>query len=145
MQTSSRDLDERGRAAVDGIGEPEYQAGGDGGVVGKSTVGLAADETAGWTEIGLADAAMETGTAREDRVDDDAITFLNAGRRFTADQLADHLVAHDEWILGRYRAFEDFEIGPAESAVGDSHQDVAGWDFGMRNFVERQIAGRSED
>ena len=67
---------------------------------------------------------MKTGSAIEDRIDDHALA---------AGQLAHHFVAHDERILRRNRAFVNLQVGPAQPAVRDAHQNVTGGDFGQRD------------
>jgi hypothetical protein len=88
---------------------------------------------------------MEASAAREGRIDNDAVSTLDPGARRSADQLADHLVAHDEWVFGVDRTVVNFHVGTAEAAVGNPNEDVAGRSFGPGDFIEGQSAGSSKD
>ena len=97
------------------------------------------------TQIGLADAAVEAGAAEKNRIDDDAVARADAVSAFAAHHFADHFVAHDQRVFRRNRAFVDFQVGAADAAVGDAHQDLAGAHFGRRNIFQRHVARRIED
>jgi len=135
MQTSGGGLDERRSAAIDGIGKPENLTRGNTGVFGESTVGFAADKSAGGAEIGPSAAAVEASAARKCRIDDYAVSAPDAGRRRAVDQLADHFVTHDERIFRRDRPRVNFEIRAAQAAVGDAHQDATGRRFRTGDLI----------
>src|SRR5271168_5028343 len=80
---------------------------------------------------------MKTGPAVKHRIHDDA---LAAAHHFTH-----HLVAHDERIPRRDRAFVNLQVCPAKSAVRDADQNMTVGEFWPCDVVERQVARGTED
>jgi hypothetical protein len=88
---------------------------------------------------------MKAASAVENRIDDHArAAGPDATVRF-AHYFAHHFVTHDERILSGDRASVDLQVSSTESAVRDAHQNMTGGDLWRLDFIEREIAGRSQD
>jgi hypothetical protein len=92
-------------------------------------------ETEGAGAVGAADPGdTDAGACRE-----------FGGRAF--DDLADDLVAEDERLMDEAKvAFEDVQVGAADSAGEDAEEDVAGGEGGARDFFDRErLVGGAEE
>ena len=144
MHAGGRDLDERRNVAVDRIRQGVYVAARSHEVIRESAVGIASDERAVGTEVGLAGAAIQAHAAVNGRVDDDAIAAMKRGVS-SVDHLADHFMTHDQRVADGDRAFVDVEIGAADAAMGHSDEDLVMSESGPLDFRKAQIAGPSQD
>ena len=95
-------------------------------VVRESTVDLAADDAAVRTEIGPARPAIEAASAVEHRVDENPIARANPSPLRAADDLAGHLVTHDDGIRRRHGSRKNLQVGSADAAVRHPDEHVTG-------------------
>ena len=58
------------------------------------------------------------------------------------DRIADHLVAHHQWVADRDGAVEDLEIGAADAGATHLDEDVIGRHPGLRNVLEPKSFSR---
>ena len=145
VQTGRQYLDQRRGPAVDGIREGEDMARWSRHIFGKAAIGIATDQHAVRTQVGLPDPAMETGAAVQLRVDDDPLAGGEAAGVAPIDNPADHFVSHDPGIADRNRAAVDLEIRPADSAVRHADQHPAGVLSRARHLVGHQLARCFQD
>ena len=95
-------------------------------IIGKTAVGVAADQQTIRAQVRLADPAMEAFAAVQLGVDDDPVAALHGLGAAGLDDLAEHFVTHDPRITHRNRAAVDFEIGTADAAVRHADLHPAG-------------------
>ena len=100
------------------------------------TVAIASDQAAIGAKLGLPDPAMKAIAAIQHRIDDHPRASLGTVRTRGLDHFADHLVAHDQRILRRDTAGEDFQIGAANAAVGHPNDAVASVGMGLFNILQ---------
>ena len=144
VQAGREHLDERSVAAVDRVRERKHVARRRGDVVREAAVGVAADQHAFRTQVGLADSAVKARAAVQLRVHDDAGAASEPpGARFR--DFAGHLVPHHARVPDRNRAAVDLVVGPADAAVRHLHQDVALVGARHRQFAGLERHGRPED
>jgi hypothetical protein len=113
-------------------------------VIREAAVGIAADEGAVGTEVGLAGAAIEAHAAVDGRVNNDAIAAVKCGVS-AFNYLADHFMAHDQRVANRDCAVVNVQIGPADAAVSHSDEDLVGSKSGPLDFRKAQFARASQD
>jgi len=140
--------EERGDVGVvEGVGKGEGEVGADEGVFGVAPVDGVAGEGGVVAEVFF---VAETEGAGAVGSADPGDAYAGAcgefgGRAF--DQFADDLVAGDEGLVDeREIAFEDVEVGAADSAGEDAEEDVVGGEGGARDLFDREwLVGGVED
>jgi hypothetical protein len=142
---------------VEGVGEGVDEVGADEGVFGVASVdgvagegGVVAEvffvaDAEGTGAVGAADPG-DTDAGHTDPGDADASVWGELGDA-AFDDFADDLVAEDEGLVDEGKvAFEDVEVGAADSAGKDAEEDVVGSKGWTGDFFDRErLVGCMED
>ena len=120
VHAGGQHLDQRDLMVGDLVGHHVAVGRRDGDQVGKAAIDVAPDQAAAGADMLLVVQTGVAGAAVIDRVDQHALALPGVGR--IGEQLADHLVPHDDRLGRRDTAAEDLEVRPADAGTGHAHQ-----------------------
>ena len=144
MHAGSCNLNERRNIAFDRSRQWIHVRAWSNQIVRKSAVGIATDERAVGAKIVLALAAIEAHAAVNGRIDDDASACWQLGVS-AFHHFADHFMAHDQRVANGDCAFVNVQIGPADAAMRDAHENFVVSESRALHFRQGQFSRPLQD
>lgn len=137
-------LDQRGYPAADGFRQQVRMGERRKEIVRKTAVRISPDEAAIAAQVRLPEAAIQTTTAVEARVDHDAIANPNAIVA-ALNNFTGYLMSHDQGIANGNGAIVNLQVGATNAAICNANQNPIAAAFRSLDIFEGQITPGSED